>query len=243
MLSLISGPSQSRVREMWLLGRTLRNFLTGFARLRVPGPCVTVFGSARLSESHAYYGTGREIGRRLSELGFTVMTGGGPGLMEAANRGAKEAGGRSVACNIRLPVEQSPNRFLDRHVTCHHFFVRKVLLFKYSCAFVVLPGGYGTMDELFEVLTLVQTGKVERFPIVLIGVTYWQPLLDFLAVMAREQTIDASDLDLIAVTDDVEDAVDHVCRGVAGTFGLRGAAQAPSARLLDRKIKAASATP
>ncbi len=225
--------SRTRLRELGLLTRAVRNFLAGFAALRVAGPCVTVFGSARVQESHGYYAIGREIGRQLSERGFTVMTGGGPGLMEAANRGAKEAGGLSIACNIRLPIEQSVNAFLDRHVTCQHFFVRKVLLFKYSHAFVVLPGGFGTMDELFELLTLVQTGKVERFPIVLIGLTYWQPLLDFLAAMAAQQMIDASDLALLMATDDVGQAVAHIEHATAVS---------PS-RLLPGAAKVASAAP
>jgi hypothetical protein len=215
---------RSRVGEVCLLGRTLRNFISGFVTLNTPGPCVTVFGSARIGDSHPYYAVGRAMGRRLSELGVTVMTGGGPGLMEAANRGAKDAGGRSVACNIRLPIEQLPNSFLDRHITCHHFFVRKVLLFKYSHAFVVLPGGYGTMDELFEALTLIQTGKVERFPIVLIGMDYWRPLLEFLRRMVDACTIDAADLELLLVTDDVEEAVQHVGRHLAARFDLRPAA-------------------
>ena len=132
-----------------------------------------MFGSARFKADHPYYELGRDVGRRLTEIGFTVMTGGGPGLMEAANRGAKDAGGRSVGCNIRLPIEQSPNPYLDSSVTCRHFFIRKVLLFKYSFAFVALPGGLGTMDELFEALTLIQTGKIENFPVVLINTAYW----------------------------------------------------------------------
>jgi hypothetical protein len=226
--ALIAPSVHARLREIWLLGRTLHNFVAGFTALRMAGPCVTVFGSARIQESHPCYAIAREIGRRLSESGFTVMTGGGPGLMEAANRGAKEAGGRSLACNIRLPVEQAPNRFLDRCVTCHHFFVRKVLLFKYSYAFVVLPGGYGTMDELFEALTLVQTGKIERFPIVLIGVDYWRPLLDLIATMVREQTVDASDLHLLMATDDIDRALEHIERHVGERFGLRR--QMPAAR-------------
>ena len=214
---------RSRVGEVCLLGRTVKNFISGFFTLNTSGPCVTVFGSARIGDSHPYYAVGRAVGRRLSELGVTVMTGGGPGLMEAANRGAKDAGGRSVACNIRLPIEQMPNSFLDRYVTCHHFFVRKVLLFKYSHAFIALPGGYGTMDELFEALTLIQTGKVERFPIVLIGSNYWQPLIGFLRGMVAACTIDAADLELLLVTDDVEEAVQHVGRHLAARFDLQPA--------------------
>jgi uncharacterized protein (TIGR00730 family) len=149
------------------------------------------------------------------------MTGGGPGLMEAANRGAQEAGGRSVGCNIRLPIEQHPNRYLDRWVTCEHFFVRKVLLFKYSYAFVALPGGLGTMDELFEALTLIQTGKIRNFPVVLIGSIYWQPLVDLLRRMATDRTIDPQDVALLLVTDDLDEAIAHLDVNARQQFGLR----------------------
>jgi hypothetical protein len=141
--------------------------------------------------------------------------------MEAANRGAKEAGGRSVGCNIELPREQAPNAWLDRWVTCRYFFVRKVLLFKYSYAFVALPGGLGTLDELFEALTLIQTGKIRDFPVVLMGGAYWQPLLDLLQVMKNEGTISAHDLRLLFVTDDVEEAMRYVQRHAIVRFGLR----------------------
>jgi uncharacterized protein (TIGR00730 family) len=204
------GQRRSGVRTFALLGRAIRNFIEGFWMLRLTGPCVTVFGSARLPESHPYYEVGREVGRRLSAIGFTVMTGGGPGLMEAANRGARDMGGRSVGCNIKLPTEQAPNPYLDRLVTCKHFFVRKVLLFRYSCAFVVLPGGIGTMDELFEALTLVQTGKVEPCPIVLIGTAYWQPLLDLLDRMVAEATMNMADTQLIMATDDLGEAMRYI---------------------------------
>ncbi len=182
---LLEGP-HSRLRELLLVLETVREFIIGFRALHFVGPCVTVFGSARIGEGHPFYDLGRELGGRIVKLGFTVMTGGGPGLMEAANRGAREAGGRSVGCNIRLPAEQAPNPYLDRWVTCRRFFVRKVLLFKYSYAFVALPGGIGTLDELFEALTLIQTGKIEHFPVVLIGTQYWKPLVDFLHRMVIE---------------------------------------------------------
>jgi uncharacterized protein (TIGR00730 family) len=165
---------------------------------------VTVFGSARTPEAHPFYAQARAMGAGLTRLGFTVMTGGGPGIMEAANRGAREAGGRSVGCAIRLPKEQSVNRYMDRFVVCDYFFVRKMLLLKYSYAFVVMPGGLGTLDELFEALTLIQTGKIRNFPVVLMGVEYWAPLRAQLDVMVREQTIDRRDLDLLLVTDDVD---------------------------------------
>ena len=185
---LLEGP-HSRTRELWLVLRALRDFIAGFRALHFVGPCVTVFGSARYTASHPYYALGREVGAAVTRLGFTVMTGGGPGLMEAANLGAREAGGRSVGCNIELPFEQAPNKYLDRWVTCRYFFVRKVLLFKYSYAFVALPGGLGTLDELSEALTLVQTGKIANFPIVLIGREYWQPFVDMLSHMTIEGTV------------------------------------------------------
>lgn len=211
---------RERRREFWLTVRAGRDLLRGFGAFQSTGPCVTVFGSARCAVEHPYYALGCAIGRRLTESGFTVMTGGGPGLMEAANRGARDAGGGSVGCKIELPAEQCHNPFLDRVVSCRHFFVRKVLLFRYACAFVALPGGFGTMDELFEALTLVQTGKVERFPIVLLGTRYWQPVLDVMTRMASEGMIDASDQSLAMVTDDVDDAVRHIEQCVAGRFGL-----------------------
>src|SRR4249919_3374075 len=170
---LLEGP-HSRLKELRLVLRVAWEFILGFRTLHFVGPCVTVFGSARFDESHPYYALGREVGRGLARLGFTVMTGGGPGLMAAANRGAREAGGRSVGCNIKLPQEQAPNPFLDRWVLCRYFFVRKVLLFKYSYAFVGLPGGLGTLDELTEALTLVQTKTITNFPVVLIGAAYWR---------------------------------------------------------------------
>src|SRR5689334_2630669 len=149
---LLQGP-HSRTRELLLLVRAAVDFLRGFRVLHFVGPCVTVFGSARFGSDHPYYALGRLVGHRLADIGFTVMTGGGPGLMEAANRGAREAGGRSVGCNIVLPQEQKPNPYLDRWVTCRYLFVRKVLLFKYSYAFIALPGCVGTIDELFEAFT------------------------------------------------------------------------------------------
>jgi uncharacterized protein (TIGR00730 family) len=216
---LLEGP-HSRRRELWLILRALKDFITGFRTLHFVGPCVTVFGSARYGESHPYYALGREVGASLAGMGFTVMTGGGPGLMEAANRGAREAGGRSVGCNIELPTEQEPNRYLDRWVTCRYFFVRKVLLFKYSYAFIGLPGGLGTLDELFEALVLIQTGKIDNFPVVLFGTTYWRPLQGLLQHLAREGTISESDLKLLLVTDSVDDARAHIRLHAVEQFGL-----------------------
>jgi uncharacterized protein (TIGR00730 family) len=175
------------------------------------------------------------VGAAVTTLGFTVMTGGGPGLMEAANRGAREAGGRSVACNIELPQEQAPNPYLDRSITCRHFFVRKVLLFKYSYAFVALPGGLGTLDELTEALTLIQTGKIENFPVVLIGTDYWRGFQQMLANMAAEGTIAASDLELMLVTDDIAEAMAHIRRHAVERFGLRRVAIRPAPLLGEPK--------
>lgn len=216
----LEGP-HSRLRELALLVRTTRDLLRGFRALHFVGPCVTVFGSARFGESHPTYAVARDVGRRISQLGFTVMTGGGPGLMEAANRGAKDNGGLSVGCNIRLPMEQAPNAYLDRWVTCHYFFVRKVLLFKYSYAFVVLPGGLGTLDELTEALTLIQTGKIRGFPVVLIGTEYWAPLQALLREMVELGSVGASDLDLLKVTDDPEEAMTYLREHAVDAFGLK----------------------
>lgn len=217
---LLEGP-HSRLDELLLLLRAMRDFIRGFRALHFVGPCVTVFGSARVSEAHPDYALARQVGAALVRLGFTVMTGGGPGLMEAANRGAREAGGRSVGCNIELPFEQVPNPYLDRWVTCRYFFVRKVLLFKYSYGFVVLPGGLGTLDELNEALTLIQTGKIEQFPVVLFRRDFWRPYLDMLDAMVQAGMISASDLDLMLVTDSIDEGMAHIERHAVGHFGLR----------------------
>lgn len=216
----LEGP-HSRLHELLILFRAMRDFLTGFRTLHFVGPCVTIFGSARFHEGHPYYALTRDVGRRVSELGFTVMTGGGPGLMEAANRGARDAGGPSVACNIRLPHEQHTNPYLDRSVTCHYFFVRKVLLFKYSYAFVAMPGGIGTMDELFEALTLIQTKKIKSFPVILIGKDYWRPLLTLLEQMAEHGAIAREDLRLFLITDDLDEAMRHLETHTVEPFGLK----------------------
>ncbi len=216
---LLEGP-HSRTRELLLLLRAARDLVRGFRALHFVGPCVTVFGSARFDEHHRYYAMAREVGAAVSHLGFTVMTGGGPGVMEGANRGAREAGGRSVGCNIELPFEQAPNPYLDRWVTCRYFFVRKVLLVKYSYAFVVLPGGFGTLDELTEALTLIQTRKILQFPIVLMGRDYWAPFLAMVRTMVDAGTISAHDLDLMLVTDSVPDAMAHLEKYAITPFGL-----------------------
>jgi uncharacterized protein (TIGR00730 family) len=203
----LEGPTW-RLIELRRLLRIVLEFLRGFRRLHFVGPCVTVFGSARFAAGHPHYEMARVVGRRLAETGFTVMTGGGPGVMEAANRGAREAGGPSIGCNIELPHEQNPNPYLDLFVEFRYFFVRKVMLVKYSYGFVVLPGGFGTLDEIFETATLIQTGKIPAFPLVVMGRDYWQPLFDMLhGTMVPRGTIAAADLDRLLLTDSPDEAI------------------------------------
>ena len=177
------------------------------------------------------------MGRRVSKLGFTVMTGGGPGLMEAANRGARDLGRPSVGCNIELPFEQDANPYMDRWISCHYFFVRKVLLFKYSYAFVALPGGLGTLDELTEALTLVQTGKIQEFPIVLIGTEYWEPFMALVHEMIDEGAVSKGDLALLLVTDDLDEATAHLETHAVRAFGLRRSRRRPAWWLGERRMR------
>ena len=215
----LQGP-QRRGFELRESLRIWWEFVTGFRKLHFVGPCVTVFGSARFDETHRYYAMARRVGQMLAESGFTVMTGGGPGVMEAANRGAKDAGGRSVGCNIKLPAEQKPNPYLDTWIDFDHFFVRKVMLLKYSYAFVALPGGFGTLDELFEVLTLIQTGKLHDFPVALMGVDYWAPLVEQIKLMVAERTVAPVDLDRLIVSDDPGEVVSGITDVAMKKFGL-----------------------
>ncbi|HXK32688.1 MAG TPA: TIGR00730 family Rossman fold protein [Dehalococcoidia bacterium] len=213
--------AQPRWYELWRVIRTGWEMLRGFRALHFVGPCVTVFGSARFTEDHPYYSVAREIGARLSDAGFTVMTGGGPGIMEAANRGARDRGGMSVGCNIKLPKEQHPNPYLDLMVEFDHFFVRKVMLVKYSYAFIAMPGGYGTFDEVFEAATLIQTGKIKNFPIVLVGRDFWEPLMDVIdGTLLKAGTIDPLDVRIFHLTDSPEEAVTHVRDVAVRQFGL-----------------------
>lgn len=206
------------------LGRAVGIFfeiMKGFRKLHFVGPCVTVFGSARFTAEHPHYVLARDVGQRLARAGFTVMTGGGPGIMEAANRGAKEVGGYSVGCNIELPQEQKPNPYLDRWVTFRHFFVRKLMLVKYSYAFIAMPGGFGTLDEIFETATLIQTHKIKDFPLILVGKDYWQPLLDFLrGGLIEAKTIDPIDAKRILATDSAEEAALWARDAALRQFGL-----------------------
>jgi uncharacterized protein (TIGR00730 family) len=214
---------RSRRAELISAVRVFFEYMRGLRALHFVGPCVTVFGSARFPEGHPWYELAREVGRAIAREGWTVMTGGGPGLMEAANRGAREAGGASVGCNIELPREQKPNAYLDRFVEFEHFFVRKVMLVKYSHAFVVLPGGFGTMDEVFETLTLVQNGKIHTFPIVIMGNSYWSQLDGFLrSTMVGAGTVHAQELSLLHRTDSVEEAMDVVRRGYEERLAAEG---------------------
>lgn len=216
----LQGP-KTRSFELARLVRIMMEFVRGFRELHFVGPCVTVFGSARFKEDHEYYALGRAMGKRLAEVGFTVMTGGGPGIMEAANRGAKDAGGPSIGCNIKLPMEQQPNPYVDRFIEFRYFFVRKVMLMKYSYAFIALPGGFGTLDELFEVATLVQTNKVRNFPIVLMGVDFWEPLMAFMRErLIAVGTIDQEDYDRILVTDSTDQALGHIADAAISEFGF-----------------------
>jgi uncharacterized protein (TIGR00730 family) len=216
----LDGP-QSRLTELIRAGRISLEVLHGFRKLHFVGPCVTVFGSARFDESHPYYRLSRQVGAELAKAGFAVMTGGGPGVMEAANRGAKDVGGRSIGCNIVLPHEQHANPYLDTSIDFKYFFVRKLMLAKYSYAFVAMPGGFGTLDELFEIATLVQTRKMEEFPIVLSGIEYWQPMLDFLKEkMVGGRTIDQADLDRFILSDDPVEIAAKVRAVAMSHFGL-----------------------
>ncbi len=215
------GPRQ-RTSELGFALRVLWEMIRGFRHLHFVGPCVTVFGSARFADGHPYYALTRNLGRALAETGFTVLTGGGPGLMEAANRGARDRGGPSIGCNIVLPEEQQPNPYLDDWVLFRHFFVRKLMLAKYSYAFVAAPGGFGTLDELFEIAVLIQTGKMTDFPIVLLGVDYWRPLVGYLRErMVRAGTLDAADVDRLVLTDSPADAAERVRDAAIKRFGLR----------------------
>jgi uncharacterized protein (TIGR00730 family) len=205
----LEGP-KSRGFELNFAFRVFRQFIHGFRRLHFMGPCITVFGSARFQEDHIYYKAAREFGKRIAKMGFVTITGGGPGIMEAANRGAFENEGTSVGCNIQLPFEQKPNPYMNEWITFEHFFVRKVLLTKYSYAFIIMPGGFGTMDEFFETLTLVQTKTVTQFPIVLFGKDYYKDLWEMIEHMEEKGTIAKKDLSLVLLTDDVDEAMQHI---------------------------------
>lgn len=208
--NFLVGPD-SFAKELLRMFRINWEYIRGFYRFRDVYNCVTVFGSARFKQNHRYYTMAHELGRTLAREGFTVMTGGGPGIMEAANRGAKEMGGKSIGCNIILPEEQAPNPYLDKFITFKFFFIRKVMLTKYSLAFVVMPGGFGTLDELFEMETLIQTGKILNFPVVLMGKEFWAPLVDYMVnYLVAQGTIEEADVRKIILTDSPLEAVEFI---------------------------------
>lgn len=218
-LNFLSGP-KSRIVELSFIIRVAYNFVNAFRKLHFIGPCITVFGSARFNEDHIYYKKAEEIGGVVAKLGFTTMTGGGPGIMEAANKGAMEVGGYSVGCNIKLPKEQQPNPYLHKWVEIPYFFVRKVLLTKYSYAFVVMPGGLGTLDELFESLTLIQTKMIQKFPVILFGKEYYKTLYEHILFIAENETIDQEDMKLLLYTDSIEEVEAHLKMYAIQRFGL-----------------------
>lgn len=216
----LEGP-RSRSYELFFAIRVFRQMIKGFRTLHFVGPCITVFGSARFGEDHPYYIAAREMGKQIAALGFTTMTGGGPGIMEAANRGAFENGGKSVGLNIQLPWEQKPNPYVQTSLTIKYFFIRKALLEKYSYAFIIMPGGFGTMDEFFETLTLVQTKTITQFPLVLFGKSFYQPLMDYMRFMAEQKTISPEDLDLVLLTDSAEEAIEHISKYITSNYKVK----------------------
>lgn len=231
----LEGP-RSRRREFFFSLKVLWEFVKGFRALHFVGPCVTVFGSARFDEKHHYYKEAVKIGAGLSDLGFAVMTGGGPGIMEAANRGAFENNGKSIGCNILLPHEQKENPYLHKWVSIRYFFVRKTLLIKYSYGFVIMPGGWGTMDELFETLTLIQTGKIEEFPVILFGKEYWKNLIELMDDMVQKKTVAKDDMRHLLITDSVEESLLHIKKYSIQKFGLKKARRLKPIRWLGELV-------
>lgn len=212
---------QSRVREFYFTLKVVWEFVKGFRTLHFVGPCITIFGSARLREGDPDYEQTREISSKIAKLGFTIMTGGGPGIMEAANRGAREVGGRSVGVNIELPFEQHPNPYLDRSIDIRYFFVRKVLMLKYSYGFVIMPGGYGTLDEFFETMTLIQTKKIDKFPVVVMNQAYHTRLMEYIDTMIERGTVSPEDKKLFLYTDSIDEAVEYLHRNTIDPFQLK----------------------
>ncbi|WP_224485227.1 TIGR00730 family Rossman fold protein [Robertkochia aurantiaca] len=217
--SVLEGP-RTRFKELLFTFKTQYHFIRGFRKMHFLGPCVTVFGSARFEPGNKYYEQAVAVGKSLSDMGFTVMTGGGPGIMEAANKGAYENNGMSVGCNIILPKEQEPNNYLHHWINIPYFFIRKFLLIKYSYAFVVMPGGMGTLDELFEAITLIQTGIIKNFPVVIMGKEYHKELYDHIQTMCRNESISEEDMKLLFMTDSVEEMEAHLREYSIKKFGL-----------------------
>lgn len=219
-IPLLEGP-KGLVHDFIRAADIWREILKGFIAFRGLSNCVTVFGSARVAEDSSFYSLARQFGHEIARNGLPIMTGGGPGIMEAANRGAKDGNGISIGCNIKLPREQAPNSYLDRWITFRYFFVRKLMLIRYSVGFVVLPGGFGTLDELFEALTLIQTGKIKNFPIILVSRTYWEPLITLVReTLLANRMIDEIDLRRLFVTDSAQEAVDCILSCASGRFNV-----------------------
>jgi uncharacterized protein (TIGR00730 family) len=211
----LEGP-KPRVNELFFAIEIFIQFIKGFRTLHFIDPCITVFGSARFSPDHSYYKKSEEVGRRIAELGLTTMTGGGPGVMEAANKG-----GKSVGCNIKLPFEQEPNPYTNVSITFNYFFIRKVLMVKYSYAFIIMPGGFGTLDEFFETLTLAQTKVINDFPIVVMGRQYYQPFHHWIDHMIQEGTISEDDRKFMLFTDSVDEAMEHISKYVTKNYTVK----------------------
>ena len=216
----LDGP-KPRMNEFFFAWDIFMQFIKGFRTLHFVGPCITVFGSARFKPGDKYYEAAQEFGKRIAALGFTTMTGGGPGIMEAANRGAFENGGVSVGCNIKLPFEQHPNPYMHKWLTFDYFFVRKVLMVKYSYAFIIMPGGFGTMDEFFETITLAQTKTITNFPLVIYGKEYYQPLMAVIDNMVLRGTLSALGKKLVLLTDDIEEAMQYIQAYIAENFKVK----------------------
>ncbi len=217
--SFLKGP-RNRLKEFWFTVKVQISFIKAFRKLHFIGPCVTIFGSARFDSQNIFYKQAEKIGATLANMGFTVMTGGGPGIMEAANKGAYESGGYSVGCNIILPQEQNPNPYLHKWIDIPYFFVRKFILIKYSYAFIVMPGGIGTLDEFFESLTLIQTKMINEFPVILFGKEYHKELYHHILTMAKNESIDAEDMKLLFITDSVDEMIEHLRIHAIQKFGL-----------------------
>jgi uncharacterized protein (TIGR00730 family) len=216
----LEGP-KSRTYEFRFACKVFAQLIKGFRTLHFVGPCITIFGSARFKEDNPFYAVAREFGKRVAALGFTTMTGGGPGIMEAANRGAYENGGISVGCNIVLPHEQKENPYLTTSITFDYFFVRKTMLTKYSYAFIIMPGGFGTMEEFYDIITLIQTKTVTQFPVVLYGEKYYKPLIDNIRFMAEQGTISEEDMKLVLLTDNIEEAMEHITKYISTNYKIR----------------------
>ncbi len=236
-IRFLDGP-HSRWEEFKFTCKVFLQFIKGFRALHFSGPCVTIFGSARFPKEHPFYIKTTEVGAAVARMGFTVITGGGPGLMEAANKGAREAGGRSVGCNIVLPKEQHPNPYLDKWVNIDYFFVRKTLLIKYSYAFVVMPGGFGTMDEFFEAITLIQTKKISDFPVIIFCKDFHAKLVEYMQQLSAHGTISPDDLLLYYYTDSVEEAVSILQQKSIARYGLKAKEKKPSWWLLEKTVQA-----